>query len=163
MTNFICFSFALAYDQKSLNAACNHIFLTFWAVIMNFLITLKCLVFFLLIVLQEEVLPFKYHLYWICTSNKNKALKTIKFSFSAILWNLLWSKFWNHFQAEIIQWIFFEILNFIFSNIIPKGDSSCKILPFPDSRISTSRNTKLKNSYKFTLNPQFRSFLVWPR
>ena len=49
-----------------------------------------------------------------CTSNKNKALKTIKFSFSAILWNLLWSKFWNHFQAEIIHWIFFEILIFFF-------------------------------------------------
>ena len=34
----------------------------------------------------------------------NKALKTIKFFSSTIFWNLLWSKFWNIFQAEIIPW-----------------------------------------------------------
>ena len=35
----------------------------------------------------------------------------IKFSFSAILWNLLWSIFWNHFQAaEVIQ-VWFHVLS----------------------------------------------------
>ena len=71
---------------------------------MDFFNILKCSVFFLLIKLQEEFPPVKYHLCWICTSNKNKALKTINFCFSVIFWNLLWSKFWNHFQAEIIPW-----------------------------------------------------------
>ena len=36
------FSFGLADDQKSFNAACNNIFLHFWATIMDFFIILKC-------------------------------------------------------------------------------------------------------------------------
>ena len=129
--------------------------------------------------------PVKYHLCWICTSNKNKSLKTKNFGFSAIFCNLLWNKFWNHFQAEIIprcpmfldfltvfhvvwksqencrSWLVgfwvsrhskmpkisvnnffqflsshygftnnFEILNFVFSNITPRGVLTCKILAF---------------------------------
>ena len=68
---------------------------------MDFFSILKCSLFFLLIKLQEEFPPVKYHLCWICSSNKNKALKTINFCFSVIFWNLLCSKFWNHFQTEI--------------------------------------------------------------
>ena len=97
------FSFGLASNQKSFNAACNSIFLHFWAAIMDFFNILKWSVFFLLKKLQEEFSPVKYHLCWICTLNKNKALKIINFCFSVILWNLLWSKFWNDFQAEIIS------------------------------------------------------------
>ena len=48
--------------------------------------------------------PFvKYHLCRICASVKNKSLKLIKFSFLVILWNLLQSRFRNHYQAEIID------------------------------------------------------------
>ena len=101
LPNLICFSFSLANDQKSFNAACNNIILHFCAANMDFFI-LKFQVFFLLITLQEEFPPIKHHLCWICTSNKNKTLLTINVGFSAIFCNLLWSKFWNHFQAEII-------------------------------------------------------------
>ena len=51
-----------------------------------------------------KVFPIKYHLCWICTSNKNKTLKIDNFGFSVIFCNLLRSKFWNLFQAEIIPW-----------------------------------------------------------
>ena len=51
-----------------------------------------------------RVPPVKYHLCWICDSNKNKTLKTTNFCFSAILCNLLCSRFWNHSQAEISPW-----------------------------------------------------------
>ena len=66
--------------------------------------------------LSSNNTPIKYYLCWICTSNKDKALKTIKFSFSAFLWNLLRSKFWNHFQAEIIPWspIFLDYFPIVF-------------------------------------------------
>ena len=40
----------------------------------------------------------------ICTSNKNKSLKNIKFRFLAIFWNLLRSKFQDHFEEEVIPW-----------------------------------------------------------
>ena len=66
-----------------------------------FFFSLSWKLLFLLVTLQEEFPPVKYHLCWICTSNKNKTLKTIHFCFSAVPYNLLWSKFWNHFQAEI--------------------------------------------------------------
>ena len=42
LTNFFFFSFGLADDQKSFNAACNNTFLHFCAVIMDFFIILKC-------------------------------------------------------------------------------------------------------------------------
>ena len=87
------FCFGLADDQTFFNTSYNNIFLHFWR-----------LVSFLLKTLQEQFHPIKYYLCWICTSNKDKALKTIKFSFSVFLWNLLRSKFWNHFQAEITLW-----------------------------------------------------------
>ena len=69
---------------------------------MNFLIILNCSVF-----------SSNNFVGWICTWNKNKALKTIKFSFSAILPNLLYRKFWNHFQADIFSrvpciWVFLQ-------------------------------------------------------
>ena len=138
--------------------------------------------------IHKESPPVKYHLCGICTSNKNKALKTIIFHFSAIFWNWLCSKFWNHFQAKIIPWNpmfwdflkvfhiiwknqescrswlvefwvsrhsemsnisvniyfcaflschygftnYFEILNSVFFNIIPRGVARCKILTFQD-------------------------------
>ena len=69
------FSFRLADYQKSFNAACNYILLHFCATIMHFFIILKCSVFFLLITSQKDFPPAKYRLCWICTSNKNKALK----------------------------------------------------------------------------------------
>ena len=82
------FSFGLV-NKKSFNTACNHTFLHFWAANMDFLIILRCSVFFLLITLQEDFPLVKFHLCRICTSLKNKALKIIKFNFSAILWNLV--------------------------------------------------------------------------
>ena len=78
------FSFGLADDQQFFNAPCNNMFFGF------------------LMTLQEEFPPIKSYLCWIYISEKINALKTIKFSFSAILWNLLRSKFWNHLQAEKI-------------------------------------------------------------
>ena len=94
--------------------------------------------------------------------------------------NLLCSRFWNHFQAEIISKnplfldvlivfhmvrafkkgkkfllaIFFvflschrftcyEILNFVFSYIIPRGVSTCKILPFCDWYIQKYKALKI--------------------
>ena len=91
LKKWFLFSFELADDKRSFNTSCNNIFLDFW-----FLVSI------LLIKLQEEFHRIKYYLCWICTSNKDNALKTIRFSFSAFCWNLLRSKFWNHFQAEII-------------------------------------------------------------
>ena len=76
LTNLI-FSFGLADDQKSFNGTCNYVFLHFCTTIMDFFIILKCSVFFL----PGRALLVKYHLCWICTSNKNKALKTINFHF----------------------------------------------------------------------------------
>ena len=35
--------------------------------------------------LQEDFPPVKYHLCWICTSNKNKALKTMNLFFGHFL------------------------------------------------------------------------------
>ena len=93
LKKWVFFCFGLADDQKFFTASYNNIFLDFW-----------CLVSFLLKTLQEQFHPIKYYLCWICTSNKDKALKTINFSFSVFLWNLLSRKFWNHFQAEIIPW-----------------------------------------------------------
>ena len=103
-------------------------FLHFSAAIMDFLIILKCSVLFLLIALQKELLPIKYDLCWIYTSNQNKAPKTIKLSFSAILQNLLKSKFWNHFQAEIIHWnpMFFNFLAIF--HMFWKNQESCESL-----------------------------------
>ena len=116
--------FRLEDDQKSFNAACNGIFLHFWAAIMDFFNTLKCSVFFLLMKLQEEFPRVKYHLCWICNSNKNKTLKTINFRFSVIFWNLLLTKFWNHFQVEIIPWnpMFFDFLT-VFSMVCKNQES----------------------------------------
>ena len=75
-----------------------------------------------------EFLPVKYYLCWTCTSNKNKALEIKKFSFSAILWNLLRSKFWNHFHAEIIPWspIFLDFLTVLY--MVWKNQESCESL-----------------------------------
>ena len=93
---------------------------------MDFFNILKCSVFFLLIKLQEEFPPVKYHLCWICTSNKNKALKTINFHFSTIFLNLLWSKFWNHFQEEIVLWnpMFLDFLKVF--HMVWKNQESCE-------------------------------------
>ena len=84
LPNWIYFNFGSAKDQKYVDAACDHIFLHFWAAIMGFLIIVESSVFFILIAIQQEFPPVKYYLCCMCTSNKNKALKTIKSSFSAI-------------------------------------------------------------------------------
>ena len=54
-------------------------FCIFCAAIMDFFIILKLQVFILLITFQEVSHSAKYHLCWICSSNKNKALITINF------------------------------------------------------------------------------------
>ena len=73
LTNFNFFSFRLADDQKSFNAACNNIFLHFCACGLLFYY-FEMLVFFLLIKLQEEFCPVIYHLCWTCTSNKQSSI-----------------------------------------------------------------------------------------
>ena len=73
-----------------------------------------------------RVSPVKYHLCSICTSNKNKTLKTINFSFPGIFSNLLWSKFWNHFQVEIIPWslMFLDFLTVF--HMVWKSQENCE-------------------------------------
>ena len=90
LTNLIFLNFGLAGDQKSFNAACNNIFFAFLSSHYGFLNYFRFFSFF-----------FQW-LCWVSTSNKNTAPKIIKFSSSAILHNLLWSKFWNYFQADKI-------------------------------------------------------------
>ena len=80
--NFL--SFGLADDQKSFNAACNSIFLHFLSSHYGFLHYFEMFSFLSSNNTPGRVHIYIYHLCWICTSNKNKALKTIKFSFSAI-------------------------------------------------------------------------------
>ena len=125
-------------------------FLHFWATIIDFIIILRCSVFFLLVTLQEEFKPVKY-LCWICTSNKNKALKTIKFSFSTISWNLLQSKFWNHFQAEIIpcSLMFLDFLTVF--HMVWKNQGSCKswLIGFWVIRHSKMPNISVNNIFFF--------------
>ena len=94
LTNVFFFSFGLADDQISFINVCNHTFFSFLSshyAFLNYSNCLNCSVFFLLITLQFQTI--KYHCCGICISNKNKALKTIKFSFSAIQKNFLRSKF----------------------------------------------------------------------
>ena len=95
----------------------------------------------------------KCHLCSICTSNKNKTLKTINFVFSAIFCNLLWSKFWNHFQAEIIPWspLFWDFLTVF--HMVWKHQESCEswLVGFWDSRHSKMPKFQFTNFCIFEL------------
>ena len=128
--------------KSSLNASCNDIFLDFW-----------WSVFFLLVTLRDVFTPLKYCLCWICTSNKNKALKTINFNFSVILWNLLRSEFWNHLLAEKIAWssIFLDFSTVF--HFVWKNQESCEswLVGFLVSRCSKRR--------KIWVNKLFFAFL----
>ena len=110
---------------------------------------LKCWIFLLLITLQEEFPPVKHHLCWICTSNKIKTLKTMNFGFSAIFCNLLWSKFWNHFQAEIIPWspMFLNFLTVF--HMVWKSQESCEswLVEFWVSRDSKMPKISVNNIF----------------
>ena len=63
---------------------------------------------------------------YIYTLNKDKTLKTINFSFSSIFCNLLWSKFWNHLQAEItpLSPMFFDFLTVF--HMVWKSQENCE-------------------------------------
>ena len=93
----------------------------------------------------------KYHLCSICTSNKNKTLKTINFVFSAIFCNLLWSKFWNHFQAEIIPWspMFLHFLTVF--HMVWKRQESCEswLVRFWDIRHSKMQKISVNKFLNF--------------
>ena len=93
----------------------------------------------------------KYHLCSICTSNKNKTLKTINFVFSAIFCNLLWSKFWNHFQAEIIPWspMFLHFLTVF--HMVWKRQESCEswLVRFWDIRHSKMQKISVNKFLHF--------------
>ena len=104
---------------------------------MDFFNILKCSVFFVLIKLQEEFPPVKYHLCWICTSNKNKAFLSCHYGFANC----------------------FEILNFVFSNIITRGVSTCKILTFQDQCFQKYKAQKIvKFSFLAFLADFFKNF-----
>ena len=92
LTNLIFFSFGLVDDQKSFNAACKNVFLQFLSSHYEFLNYFE-MFSFLSAYNPGRVPPVKYHLCWIYASNKNIALKAIKFNFSTVFWNLLQSKF----------------------------------------------------------------------
>ena len=79
---YLFFSFGLADDRKSFHATSSNMLLHFGAAIMHFFIILKCSNFFLLItLLKDSPLP---NIFFVGYVNKNKVLKTIKFSISAI-------------------------------------------------------------------------------
>ena len=102
--------------------------------------------------------PVRYHLWWICTPNKNKALKTNNFCFSAIFWNLLWRKFWNHFQAEIIPRgpMFLDFLTVFY--MIWKNQESCEswLVGFWVSRHSKMQKNSVSNIFGIFEPP------LWP-
>ena len=114
-----------------------------------FEIILKYWVFFVLITLQEEFPFVKYHLCWICTSNKYKTLKTINFSFSAIFCNLLGSKSWKHFQAEISPWspMFLDFLTVF--HMVWKNQESCEswLVAFWGSRFTKMLSISTNNYF----------------
>ena len=87
--------------DTTFKATCKNIVPHFRAAFMDFSI--------ILITLQEEFPPVKYHLCWICTSNKNKALKTKKFWISC-LWLVSRPPIFGCFFWKIYTGASFEII-----------------------------------------------------
>ena len=77
----------------------------------------------------------------------NKTLKTINFRFSVIFCNLLWIKFWSHFQAEIIPWspMFLDFLTVF--HMVRTNQESCEswLVGFWVRKHSNTQKISVKN------------------